>query len=156
QRHHDAAGYRLEHGFRVRHLSGHERRSGRTPPESGPRGRRSPVLAATALNKGDQHVHFRLRQRGITLMELMITIMVVGILGAIAIPTYRTYTMKANRSDGKIALTNFAQQLERCYTTTNTYVGCLPLPSPSPQGYYTIDWDIPATVTTYRMKATPV
>jgi type IV pilus assembly protein PilE len=101
-------------------------------------------------------VHFRLKHRGVTLMELMITIMIVGILGAIAIPTYRTYTMKANRSDAKIALTNDAQQLERCYTTSNTYVGCLTLPSPSPQGFYTIDWEAVPTVTTYKMKATPV
>lgn len=104
-------------------------------------------------------MHFRLKQRGVTLLELMITIMVIGILGAIAVPTYRNYMMKANRSDAKIALTNDAQQLERCYTTSNTYVGCLTLPAPSPQGFYTIDWEVQPTALTptiYRMKATPV
>ena len=101
-------------------------------------------------------MHFRLKQRGFTLTELMVTIMVIGILGAIAIPTYRTYIMKANRSDAKIALTNYAQQLERCFTTSQTYVGCVVLPSASPQGFYTVDWDLGPAATTYRLKATPV
>ncbi len=101
-------------------------------------------------------MHFRLKQRGVTLMELMAVIMIVGILSAIAIPTYRTYTMKANRSDGKIALTNYAQQLERCYTTGQTYAGCLTgLPAPSPQSFYQMTIAVAPDGQSYLLTATP-
>jgi type IV pilus assembly protein PilE len=58
---------------------------------------------------------------GVSLMELLVVIAVIGILAAIAIPTYRNYVMRANRSDAKAALLSAAGQLERCYTRFNTY-----------------------------------
>ena len=60
-------------------------------------------------------------QRGITLVELMTVMVIVGILTAIAVPTYTSYTLKTKRSDGRIALTSLAQQLERCYSRFNVY-----------------------------------
>jgi type IV pilus assembly protein PilE len=44
------------------------------------------------------------RERGITLIELLIVIVIVGILAAIAIPTYRGYMQRARRADAKTAL----------------------------------------------------
>ena len=61
------------------------------------------------------------RQRGITLMELMVVMTIVGILAAIAIPSYRMYVVRANRSDAKTALLGAAQSLERCYTNSTPY-----------------------------------
>jgi type IV pilus assembly protein PilE len=87
----------------------------------------------------------------------MAVMVIVGILVAIAVPSYRNFTMKANRSDAKIALTNYAQQLERCYTTSQTYAGCLVMPQPTPQGFYTVNFiGAPADAAQYTLQATPL
>jgi type IV pilus assembly protein PilE len=57
----------------------------------------------------------------VTLIELMITVVVVGILAAIAYPSYQTFVAQANRSEAKGILLESAQFLERNYTTNNCY-----------------------------------
>ena len=44
------------------------------------------------------------KEKGLTLIELLIVIIIVGILAAIAIPTYRGYMQRARRADAKTAL----------------------------------------------------
>ena len=58
-------------------------------------------------------------QKGVTLMELLIVVVIVGILAAIAYPSYRAQVMRSHRSDAKIALERAAQTLERCFTNSN-------------------------------------
>ena len=61
-------------------------------------------------------------QTGFTLIELMITVAIVGILAAIAYPSYSDYVIRSKRSEAKQALIEVAQMLERNYTVANTYV----------------------------------
>ena len=61
------------------------------------------------------------KQRGMTLVELLTAMAVVGILSAIAVPSYTSYMRKTRRADAKVMLTSSAQQLERCYTRINSY-----------------------------------
>jgi len=61
------------------------------------------------------------RQLGITLLELMAVVMVVGILGMIAIPSYRQYTIRAQRTEAKTALLRLAANQERFYLTNRIY-----------------------------------
>jgi len=59
--------------------------------------------------------------RGVTLMELMIVVVVLGILTAIAYPSYRQYVAKAKRNEAKSCLLQVATMQERFYLQNNTY-----------------------------------
>ena len=61
------------------------------------------------------------RKRGFTLIELMIVVAVVGILAAIAYPSYTDSVRKARRTDAKSALTEAAQKLEIFYARNSSY-----------------------------------
>lgn len=56
------------------------------------------------------------KQSGFTLIELMIVIAIIGILAAIAVPQYRTYTMKAKFSEVVSAVSPYKAGLELCAT----------------------------------------
>lgn len=56
-----------------------------------------------------------------TLLELMAVVMVIGVLGMIAIPSYRQYVMRAQRTEAKTALLQLYTNQERFYLTNRTY-----------------------------------
>jgi type IV pilus assembly protein PilE len=60
-------------------------------------------------------------QRGVTLIELMMVITVLGILAAIAVPGYRQYLLRANRTDAKSALMQLQAAQEKFYLQNNAY-----------------------------------
>lgn len=63
----------------------------------------------------------RPRQAGVTLIELLVVVVILGILAAVAVPSYQDYVRQANRAEAKGILLETAQFLERNYTTNNCY-----------------------------------
>jgi len=61
-------------------------------------------------------------QRGFTLIEVIVVVLILGILAAIAIPNYTEYIQRGRRADAKTALLQLAQWQERRRTETNNYV----------------------------------
>ena len=81
------------------------------------------------------------KNNGFTLMELMITVAIIGIMGAIAYPSYTSYLKKSARADAKVGLVKLADKQERFYLQNNTYTTAfdaagLNTKAVSEEGYY--------------------
>lgn len=103
------------------------------------------------------------RHKGFTLIELMVTVAIVGIIAAVAYPAYLKSAQKGRRGDAKSALTQYAQALERCYTEFGNYqsINCPVYSKLTGVGYtstaslYTVTVSN-LTNTTYTLTATAV
>lgn len=74
------------------------------------------------------------KSRGITLIELVIVIIIVGLLAAIAIPSYRSFVLRSHRAEAKTALMNLASAQERFYLQNNSYATNAVLSTAPPAG----------------------
>ncbi|MCY1398586.1 Fimbrial protein precursor [compost metagenome] len=99
------------------------------------------------------------RQTGFTLLELMITVVIVGILAAIAIPSYQSYVRRSACEDAKAVLVGAANVMERFRAQNNTYEDAsLGAYDASPVDGASKQTDIAisaSTATTYTLTATP-
>ncbi len=71
--------------------------------------------------------------RGVTLLELMIVVVILGILTAIAYPSYRQFIERAKRTEARALLLRIAVDQERFYLQNNTFGDMADLQYDEPQ-----------------------
>jgi type IV pilus assembly protein PilE len=100
-----------------------------------------------------------------TLIELMIVVAIIGILAAVAYPSYQDYVRRANRADAQADVLELAQWMERRFTTTNRYAAAdgnftasLPFSQTPRSGAarYNLTAVVGGTGQTFTLTATPV
>ena len=103
--------------------------------------------------------------QGFSLIELMIVVVIIGLISAVAYPSYSDHVTKSRRTDAQTVLMQASQFMERYYTENNRYdqdaggtAVALPVflrESPRDTGVKVYDIGVAATATTYTLTATP-
>ena len=99
------------------------------------------------------------KQRGFSLIELMVVVLIIGVLAAIALPAYQQHIITSRRATAAACLTEMAQFMERHYTDSLTYVGGNPPANMQCRtdlaGIYTFGFNGAVTASAFALTATP-
>jgi type IV pilus assembly protein PilE len=90
--------------------------------------------------------------RGFTLIELMVALVILGIILGFAVPYYKTQVQKSQLADARGTLLQDAQFMERVYNQQGSYASAT-LPLTATSGGYSIAFDGTPTSSTYALVA---
>lgn len=101
--------------------------------------------------------------RGVTLLELLTALVIVAVLAAIAIPTYRSHVLRTQRTDATAALLRIQGAQEKFFIQNNRYSDRIATPPPeglgvdtvSGQGFYDLRVELGADRASFRAVAEP-
>jgi type IV pilus assembly protein PilE len=102
------------------------------------------------------------KSSGFTLIELMVAVLIVGILAAIAIPSYQSYLLKGNRTVAQVHLMNIAQQQQHYLLDSRSYapsLAALSMTTPTNVStHYTIEdpFTVGTAPNSFSVTATPI
>lgn len=91
------------------------------------------------------------RQSGFTLIEILIAVAIVGILTAVALPSYTSYILRARLAEAHGALAAAQPQLEQHWSNTRSYAGFNRVPTSTTNFAYALS---DADATGYTLTAT--
>ncbi len=97
------------------------------------------------------------KNRGFTLIELMVVVAIIAILAAIALPAYNSYVMRSKLTTAQNALANYYVKMEQYFQDNRTYGAgtCgAPVPTSVDSKYFSVT--CVSTATTYTATATGI
>ena len=93
-------------------------------------------------------------QHGFTLIELMVTVVIVAILAAIAVPSYTAYVVRGKIPDATSNLATKRVQMEQYFQDNRTYVGAPACNADTTTSqYFTFSCPAAPTAVTYTLQA---
>ena len=94
-------------------------------------------------------------QKGFTLIELMITVAIIGILAAIAMPQYSDYVKRGKAAEATSNLATLRIKMEQCFQDSRDYSTCTGFCTTA-AGNFTYACSPASTATTYTIVASGV
>lgn len=96
--------------------------------------------------------------KGFTLIEMIIVVAILGLIAAIAIPSYSSYRQRAGRATARAALVDAAYNLQKFFTRNHTYVGATvaaggTVEPRTPHGLFQLSFQAGPTQDTYTLQA---
>lgn len=105
----------------------------------------------------------RVKSQGFTLIEVLIVVAIIGILAAIAVPSYTQYITDGRRTDAIAFLSEAAGEQIRYFSANNQYAGSMGelgygtgATFVTPEGHYSVSVDNPGSQARFILTATPV
>ncbi len=95
-------------------------------------------------------------QQGFTLIEVMITVAIIGILASIAVPQYSDYVTRSRLVEAQSKLSDTRVRLEQFFVNNRTYVGFACTQAAIGSENFGIDCTPIPTASTFTIKATGV